>query len=234
MERPNQLVLVRHAQSARNEAKQGSVYFADDEARKNIRGIPDHEIPLTALGEEQASRTSSAIREEFGVFDYIYHSGYKRTIDTTSRLLEAYTPEEIGQMKVRHNPFIRERDSGYAYDMTTDEAESAFPWLREHWQTYGGFMARPPGGESLADVANRVYTFLGTVFRDRADDNVLVVTHGGTLRCFRFLLERWDYKQAMEWNNEPHPDNCGITDYRYDKQLGRLVLQNYNAVHWKI
>ena len=31
---------------------------------------------------------------------------------------------------------------------------------------------------------------------------VAVVTHGGTLRCFRYLLERWDYEQATTWNGE--------------------------------
>ena len=54
-------------------------------------------------------------------------------------------------------------------------------------------LARPPGGESLADVVARVHTFLGTLFRDRGGQKILVVTHGGTIRCFRFLLERWGY-----------------------------------------
>lgn len=233
MERPHQLVLVRHAQSARNEIKAGNIYFADDEQRKPIQGIPDHDISLTARGIEQAKQTGHGIRAQFGNFDYVYHSGYKRTEDTSRFILEAYTPEERDGIKVRHNPFIRERDPGYAYDMTTEEAESAFPWLKEHWKTFGGFMARPPGGESLADVTNRVYTFLGMLFRDRVNQNVLVVTHGGTLRCFRFLLERWDYEQATTWKYEPRPENCGVTTYRFDEELGRLALQSYNEVFWR-
>jgi len=233
MERPRRLILVRHAQSARNEIKAGSTYFVDAEQRKPIKGVPDHDIPLTSRGIEQAKQTGGEIRNRFGIFDYVYHSGYKRTEDTARYILEAYSPDERGAMKVRHNPFIRERDPGYAYDMTTEEAETAFPWLREYWQTFGGFMARPPGGESLADVTNRVYTFLGMLFRDRVDQNVLVVTHGGALRCFRFLLERWDYEQATTWNSEPHPENCGVTTYQFDETLGRLALQAYNEVFWQ-
>src|SRR5687768_2244130 len=123
MERPSQLVLVRHAQSLRNEIKQGNIYFADDEVRKPIQGIPDHEIPLTQLGIEQAVQTGKQIREKFGTFAYAYHSGYKRTADTAKFILDAYTDEERAEINMRQNPFIRERDPGYTYDMTTQEAE---------------------------------------------------------------------------------------------------------------
>ena len=234
MNRPRQLVLIRHAESLRNQVKKGNIYFTDNDTRRSIAGIPDHEIPLTDRGREQARQTGHALRECYGVFDYLYHSGYKRTIDTTTHLLEAYSEEERQAIQVRQNSFIRERDPGYAYDMTTEEAENAFPWLKEYWQTFGGFMARPPGGESLADTANRVYTFIGSLFRDRVGQNVAVVTHGGTLRCFRYLLERWDYDQATTWNGEQNPENCGTTVYQYDDELGRLVLRSYNEVHWSV
>jgi probable phosphoglycerate mutase len=146
---------------------------------------------------------------------------------------EAYSEAERARINVRSNPFIRERDTGYAYDMTKAETEAAFPWLQEHWDTFGGFFARPPGGESLADVASRVYTFLNMLFRDRAGQVVFVVTHGGALRAFRFLLERWTYDQALSWPDGESPCNCGITDYRYDPGLGRLTLQSYNVAYWR-
>ena len=103
------------------------------------------------------------------------------------------------------NLFVRERDPGFTYDMTEAEAEAAFPWLSEYWQTFGSFFARPPGGESLADVVGRVHTFLNTLFRDRAGQKVMVVTHGGTIRCFRFALERWGYEQASRWSTTRRP-----------------------------
>ena len=228
--RPNTLVLIRHAESERNEAKRGSVYFADDAARERIRGIPDYKIPLTDRGQRQAIETGFAVRERFGIPNYLYHSGYLRTMHTAQLMLGAYTPEERAQIQVRANPFIRERDPGYAYDMTTEEAEAAFPWLKEHWQTFGGFFARPPGGESLADTANRVYTFLNMLFRDRRGQKVFVVTHGGTIRGFRFHLERWDYEQALRWPPGQSPKNCGVTSYQYDRVLKRLVLVESNQV----
>ena len=48
----------------------------------------------------------------------------------------------------------------------------------------------------------------------RAGQKILVVTHGGTLRCFRFLLERWDYARAAAWPEGQAPANCGVTTYR--------------------
>ena len=230
--RPARIVLLRHAESMRNEAKKGSVYFADDAARRKIRGISDSMIELTSRGHDQARQTGKVIREQFGTFDYIYHSGYKRTEQTVEGILEAYTVEERKQMEIRLNLFIRERDPGHTYDMTTTEAEETFPYLREYWTTQGAFFAQPPGGESLAQMSQRVYLFLNMIFRDRAGQNVLVATHGGTLRCFRFLLEHWDYEQALKWPPGQSPKNCGVTVYEYSPKAGRLELKSYNDVYW--
>ena len=234
MQRPALLVLVRHAESARNQAKKGSVYFADDAARRIVRGTPEQHIALTADGHKQAEQTGRAIRERFGVFDYVYTSGYARTEQTADGVLSAYTDDERAATKVRMNLFVRERDPGFTYDMTQAEAEAAFPWLSEYWQTFGGFFARPPGGESLADVVGRVHTFLNTLFRDRAGQKVMVVTHGGTIRCFRFALERWQYDQASHRLGDQSPANCGVTTYRCAQSGDRLELEEYNRVYWTV
>jgi len=232
--RPALLVLVRHAESARNQAKKGSVYFADDAARRVVRGTADHLMELTPDGHEQAVQTGVAVRERFGVFDYVYTSGYARADQTADGLLAAYTEDERARTNVRMNLFVRERDPGFAYDMTEAEAAAAFPWLEEYWRTFGGFFSRPPGGESLADVVSRVHTFLNTLFRDRAGQKILVVTHGGTIRCFRFALERWNYQQAAKWPEGQAPANCGVTTYRCAPSGDRLELEEYNRVYWTV
>lgn len=233
VKRPKLLVFIRHAESARNKAKQGNVYFTDEESRLLVKGIPDQKIPITDSGVIQAEKTGLYLHENFKVPDYIYHSGYERTVQTLDCILKAYSQDELNQINIRMNPFIRERDTGFTYDMTTKEAETHFPYLKEYWQTFGGFFARPPGGESLADVAKRVYIFLNMLFRDRASQNVWAVVHGGTLRSIRFLLERWTYNQALRWPDGQSPENCGVTIYKYSKKEKRLVLKEYNAVFWK-
>lgn len=234
-ERPELLVLVRHAESKRNRAKQGATYFADEYARRDVKGIPDHKVALTRRGIMQAQETGHALREKFGTFDYAYHSGFLRTEDTLNKILEAYTTEEQDAIKKRMNAFISERHPGFAYDMTEEEAEKHFPFLQEYWDTFGGFFATPIGGESLFMVTLRVYLFLNMLFRDRVGKKVLVVTHGGTLRCFRFLLEHWDYNQAVSWPEGESPKNCGVTYYeRTRNDTGdHLILRGYNTTYWK-
>lgn len=231
-ERPDLLVLVRHAESARNKAKGRSIYFVDDEARRTVKGVPDHKIPITVKGIDQAQKTGVYLYDNFGVPDYVYHSGYDRAIQTAQNILHAFPDHVFQKIQVRANLFLRERDPGYAYDMTEQEAQTAFPWLKEYWKTFGGFFARPPGGESVSDVVDRVHTFLDTLFRDRAGMRVWAVIHGGTMKAFRYLLERWTYEQAMNWNGEGVSENCGITVYQFDRSQKRLVLKEYNTVCW--
>ena len=60
----------------------------------------------------QARDTGTLLRTTFGGFDYLYHSGYQRTIQTAEGILSAYPPEERAQIRVRHNLFLREREAG--------------------------------------------------------------------------------------------------------------------------
>jgi broad specificity phosphatase PhoE len=230
--RPQLLVLVRHGESERNVVKKRNRFYLDDESRRAVKGIPDHLIPLTDAGRRQAGQTGVALRAEFGAFDAVYHSGYVRTRDTAEHLLAAYTPEERAAMHVRHHLFIREREQGHTYDMTEAEATAAFPWLQDYWTTSGPFFARPPGGESLAQVCERVYAFLQKLARTMAGKRVLVVTHGGTIWCFRYVLERWTYEEAeRRFRTETNP-NCAVTAYRLDDAVRGLALQYAGQVFY--
>ncbi|MEZ5289098.1 MAG: histidine phosphatase family protein [Vicinamibacterales bacterium] len=221
--RPASLVFLRHAESDRNRAKKGNRFFLDDEARRTVQGVPDHQTALTARGRRQALETGAGIRRDFGSFHYAYHSGYRRTRETLEHLLSAYPQDERALIEIRHHLFLRERDTGYTFDMTTAEAEAAFPWLQGYWNTYGPILGRPPGGESLADVAQRAYMFLSMLFRERAGQRVLVVTHGGTLWMFRMLLERWTWDEAAEHFRTGSVPQCSVTHYEFDPVAGRLV-----------
>src|SRR5436190_22480579 len=229
--RPALLVLVRHGQSQRNVVKKENRFYLDDEARKAVKGVPDHLIELTDEGRRQAQATGVAIRQQYGVFDYVVHSGYRRTVQTCDGILAAYTDDERARMPVRHHLFVRERDGGHAYDMTDAEAQAAFPWLNDYWTTFGPFFARPPGGESLADVGQRVYAFLQMLARTMAGRRVLVVTHGGTIWCFRYVLERWTYEEAERRFNTESIRNCSRTWYEGDAAGTRLILREQGAVY---
>jgi broad specificity phosphatase PhoE len=230
--RPALLVLVRHGQSQRNIVKKQNRFYLDDESRKAVKGVPDHLIELTDEGRRQARETGVVVRQTYGTFDYVVHSGYARTVQTLDEMLQAYTAEERARMPVRHHLFVRERDGGHAYDMTDAEAQAAFPWLQEYWNTFGPFFARPPGGESLAEVCERVYAFLQKLTRMMAGKRVLVVSHGGTIWCFRYVLERWTYEEAERRFMAESVGNCSVTSYRFNAGSGRLELDEPCRVHW--
>jgi broad specificity phosphatase PhoE len=231
-DRPALLVLVRHGQSQRNIVKKQNRFYLDDESRKAVKGVPDHLIELTDEGRRQSRLTGAAVRDVYGTFDYVVHSGYARTVQTLEHMLEAYTPEERARMPVRHHLFIRERDGGHAYDMTDAEAQAAFPWLQEYWSTFGPFFARPPGGESLAQVCERVYAFLQKLARTMGGKRVLVVSHGGTIWCFRYVLERWTYEEAEHRFKAESIPNCSVTSYRFSDAARRLELIECAKVLW--
>ena len=87
---PALLVLVRHAESDRNVAKQGQVFFADDAARQAVRATSDQHTGITALGLRQAEAAGLVLRERLHHLDAVYHSGYRRTELTTTGLLAAW------------------------------------------------------------------------------------------------------------------------------------------------
>lgn len=105
---------------------------------------------------------------------------------------------------VRESVFLRERDAGYTFNMTAAEAEAALPWLQDHWRTVGPFYARPPGGDSLADVAGRVQLFFESCERELAGKRVLPLAHAGVVRMVHFMLEGWTVDEApARWRDEP-------------------------------
>ncbi|MCR4375493.1 MAG: histidine phosphatase family protein [Acidobacteria bacterium] len=207
------LVLVRHGESARNAARRGNVFFPDEASRTAFMGQPDPATPLTDEGIVQARELGVRLREAYGSFDIAFDSGYRRTKDTLTVALEAWPDAERLRIERRSHFLLRERDTGYAVNMTTAEASAAFPWLQDYWCAEGPFVARPPGGESLAEVAARVQQFL-ELHRDAlAGRRVLLVTHAGTLRMFRFLLEGWSHEEVERRLRDDPMDNCLVMAY---------------------
>jgi broad specificity phosphatase PhoE len=223
---PKILVVARHAESVRNVAKAGQVFFPDPEARRGLEGEADHLAGLTDTGREQARALGERLSREFGAFDLVYHSGYRRARETAELAVTA-----MGSLApaptVHEHLFLRERDAGYTFNMTTAEAAAAFPWLQPYWQSVGPLLSRPPGGESLADVAARVQLFFESRERELADRRVLLVTHAGTIRMLRYLLDGWTHDEAVaRWRHEPLPNASFVA---YDAECGRLRLRVTDA-----
>jgi hypothetical protein len=61
---------------------------------------------------------------------------------------------------------------------------------------------------------------------------VLVVTRGGTLRCFRYILQGWTYQRFEEAFHTDSAANCSVTWYAYEPGAEKLVLRGCNEIFW--
>jgi broad specificity phosphatase PhoE len=180
--RPNRIILVRHGESEGN---------VDDTIYERV---PDHRIGLTAKGFEQARQTGAAIREVLdGESVEVYVSPYVRTRQTLETL-----GLPVAERDVRVEPRLREQDWANFQD-PADIAEQ-----KELRDRYGHFFYRFTQGESGSDVYDRVSTFLESMHRNfetpLAPRNVVIVTHGLTMRLFCMRWFHWsvDYFESLD------------------------------------
>jgi 2,3-bisphosphoglycerate-dependent phosphoglycerate mutase len=167
------LVLMRHGQSEDNE-------------RDLFSGLRDP--ALTARGMEEARAAGRALRALGLRFDGAVTSRLRRAQDTLALLLC-----ELGQsaLPVQMDAALNERDYGALAGLNKTEARARFggeqvrSWRKSH-------EAVPPGGESLAMTAARVWPFFETSIapRLRGGDSLLVVAHGNSLRALLVHLDR--------------------------------------------
>lgn len=198
--RPLRIVLLRHGQSEAN--IDPSVF----------ERVPDHAIPLTATGHEQAATAGGALRQLFGDQPVrVYVSPYRRTLQTLAGLGIDDLIESA-----RQEPRLREQDWANFQD-SADIARQ-----RKLRNSYGHFFYRFTDGESGADVYDRVSTFLETLHRDwdakQSPRNVLIVSHGLTMRLF---CMRWFHWSVDFFESLSNPDNAETRtlvrqpDFRY-------------------
>ncbi|KAJ9443720.1 Phosphoglycerate mutase-like protein AT74H [Diplonema papillatum] len=188
---PTRIILVRHGES---------------EANVNPRvweEKPDNTIELTERGCEQSQEVGRRLRE------LIKHekvaavvSPFWRTFMTMRNILKELPPAQV--MEVRIEPRVREQEFG---NVQCSQAMARFKKLQI---TVGRFWYRFPEGESGADVYARVASCLGSLKsinrrpRERVD-NILVVTHGLTMRLLVAAEMAWS---PDTFHTVYNPSNC--------------------------
>jgi broad specificity phosphatase PhoE len=182
------IILLRHAESLGN---------VDELAYCRI---PDHALPLTARGEEQARAAGPRVRELLGPDPVaVFVSPYVRT----QRTLELLELGDLVQRKVAE-PRLREQDWGNLQDPVEQEIQK----LKRH--EFGHFFYRLAHGESGADVDDRVAAFLADLKESmRADPahpaTLLLVTHGLTMRLLCRRVFSWSVDLFESLSN---PGQC--------------------------
>ena len=219
---PDRLWIVRHGQSESNVARR----LAEEAARAEIGiSIRDVDVALSALGQAQARAVgrwlgSLAPAERPNV---VLVSPYRRAVQTARLICEVAgiaVSREDGSYVVDER--LREKEFGVLTGLTRSGIASLHPDEYALRMLFGKFYHRPPGGESYCDVIMRLRSVLGTIAREyAAGDRVLVVCHSVVVTCFRYLLERMTEEELMEEDRVNEVLNCSVTSYRYGLAAGR-------------
>jgi len=233
--RPKRLVLVRHGESEANfylnQVIKGEIFTFPPELAK----MRDWDIRLTERGKEQARKTGEYLKNNFELFDACFVSPQQRTRETFEEILSAFKENgenEILRSRMRSDSRLREKDHGATSYLSEEELKRFLPHEYERRNKEGKLLFRPLGGESWYDVKDlRVGTFLNMIYRDHADENILIVSHSITINCFRMKLERLQEEEVLEIVQKEPLDNCGIAIFESDpKQGGRLILRAWNKI----
>lgn len=140
-------------------------------AENKICGTTD--LPLNELGQAQAKE----LAEKCGAYeiDLIIASTMLRARQTAAAVAERWNVPVITDAR------LVEQNYGIYEGM--DRQTPGFLANKRH------FAYRYPQGESMMDVAHRIYGLLEDIKRDHEGKNVLLVCHGGVMRLIRSYFE---------------------------------------------
>lgn len=169
---------VRHGQSVAN-------------AEGWLAGQIDTE--LTALGRTQAERVRAALAEV--TLSRALSSDLSRAHETARIILSGRDAIELTT-----SPALRERECGQWRRRRIDDLQPTPAYDR----ALRGWHTRPPGGESLHEVAHRAIAWLHTV--DTTDGSTLVVAHGALMRAVLGALDDAPIDQIGRYR----PRNCEV------------------------
>lgn len=214
--KPDNIFIVRHGQSAGNVDR--NVY----------KDLPDYALPLTKLGREQAREVGKEIRKLIpSSFDipHFYVSPFWRTRQTFLGIKKSF-PEETTYYE---DPRLREQEWGQNMESREGYKET----VEVERDNYGHFYYRfRDGGESCADVFDRVSDFLGTMYRDFQKEffpkSVIIVTHGMTMRL---LMMRWFHCTVEEFESWGNPRNCQFFHLRLHSETEKYQFIGKMRVH---
>ncbi len=188
MPRKGTLVLIRHGESRWNNCNRFTGWvdvplsengiIEAELCAKHCTRFSFNAIYTSTLARAQATATIVlASQNRNGIFQHAEDPRYRRWIHDSNQCGGDDIP-------IYESSLLNERYYGKLQGMDKDEARKKFGKEKvESWRR--GFKARPPGGESLREVFDRVFPYFeeNIVPRVRRGETVLVSSHGNALRA---------------------------------------------------
>lgn len=200
------LILVRHGQSTWN-------------ALGKWTGVTD--VELTDLGRAQARAAAKTL--EGITFGSAHTSQLQRAHETLRIILSELNQTQLDAKRVAA---LNERSYGHLEGATKQASTAELGADRTH-KIRRGWDEPTPGGETLKDVHARVVPYyLDHILTDlKAGKNVIVVSHGNTLRALVKHLESVNETdiEAVEIGNDE------VYIYQIDEATGQIIAKNVHV-----
>ncbi len=178
------LYFVRHGQTFWN-------------VENKICGATD--IALTEYGHQQAIETGKHILEQGIRFDEILYSPLVRASETARHI------SEMTGVPMRMEPRLIEQNFGRFESTARDGAE--FRLAKEHCAD------RYDGGESMMQLAQRIYNLLDDLKNDPEKKTYMLVAHNGIAR----VVQSYFYSMTNSEFASFGVRNCAVLSYKLDE-----------------
>ena len=182
-------------------------------AEDRFAGATD--VQLSDEGREQTRHLAERLKDE--QITAVYASPLGRTIETAQILAAPH------KLNVQTCDGLREISHGRWEQMTRREVEEKFPDEAAEWEK-DPYTFAPLGGESGLSVTARALPALIDIVRAHSNQQVLVVSHKGTIRLLLSSLLGFDPRRYRD-NLDQNPAALNIVDFK-DPSRARLTLFN--------
>lgn len=199
------------------------------ETQSNVDRIFQGQLdtPLNARGLRQANEVSEALRSQ--QFDAIYSSDLARCADTARSIAS------LTNNVVVFDPDLRELHYGVLQGVRYERFRDVLAehGLAEAWGpgVFSSDGSAPPEGESIHQLRERVARFITRLDQTHppaANETVLIVSHGGTLRAMMTVL----LGLSIEERNSYAFANCSVTRVRREHS-GVTEVDCLNEIYWR-
>lgn len=182
------------------------------DGRKRYNGHRD--VDITDNGVAQMVELRERLTEK--PLSALYSSDLIRTVKGAEIIGERHKAPRVVV------PEFRERNVGEWEGMAFEEIQEAYP---AEWSAWLGDVMnfKPPQGESLAEVAERVLPPLKDLVDKHMGEEILLLAHGGVNRVILSDAMRLDLKHVFRI--EQHYGALNIIDY-YDDGMSVVKLLN--------
>ena len=220
-----ELVLIRHGESMGNVAA-ADAHEADAEVIEV--GDRDADVPLSPTGREQAQALGAGLAALL--------ADDRPTRVWSSPYVRAHQTAEIGLaaaevvLPIAVDERLRDRELGILDLLTAKGVLARYPEEAARRLWLGKFYHRPPGGESWADVALRVRSFLADLESLPDQTRVVLVCHDALVLTIRYVAERLLEADVLAIGASTPVLNVSITQLVRDSAGSEWRVERFNDV----